>query len=43
MISEFISRWLGLGAPEQRDRFSRFADLPECNMKSTIRILDGGK
>lgn len=41
MISEFISRWLGLGAPEQRDRFSRFADLLECNMKSTIRFLHG--
>lgn len=41
MISEFISRWIALGAPEQRDRFSRFADLLECNMKSTIRFLNG--
>ena len=39
MISEFTSRWIGLGAPEQRERFSRFADLLECNMKSTIRFL----
>ena len=39
MISEFTSRWIGLGAPEQRDRFSRFADLLEYNMKSTIRFL----
>ena len=39
MISEFVSRWIALGAPDQRDRFSRFADLLECNMKSTIRFL----
>ena len=39
MISEFISRWIELGAPEQRDRFARFANLLECNMKSTIRFL----
>ena len=41
LISEFIYRWIGLGAPEHRERFSRFADLLECNMKSTIRFLHG--
>ena len=39
MISEFTSRWISLRAPDQRERFSRFADLLECNMKSTIRFL----
>ena len=41
MISEFALHWIDLGAPEHKDRFSRFADLLECNMKSTIRFLHG--
>ena len=42
MISEFLMRWIAMGAPEQKERFSRFADLLECNMKSTIRFLHEG-
>ena len=39
MITEFIQRWIKRGMNDKRDEFSKFADLLECNMKSTIRFL----
>lgn len=42
MIKEFIMGWIGMGAQEQRERFSHFADLLEYNMKSTIKFLHEG-
>ena len=39
MITEFILRWIKRGMSDKRQEFSKFADLLECNMKSTIRFL----
>lgn len=39
MITEFILRWIKRGMSDKKQEFSKFADLLECNMKSTIRFL----
>lgn len=39
MITEFILRWIKRGMSDKRQEFSKFADLLECNMKSTVRFL----
>lgn len=41
MIFEFILGWIDKGVPEQKERFSRFADILEHNMKSTVKFLHG--